>query len=107
MDFLGDTELELDELEPLVNLDEEDEEEAELFESFKDFVEVCLPPGDTHELLLSLLALEEDEEELSGSGFVSSTSSPISSTVTKSSMLNFCSSKWEVPEETTSSLTSS
>ena len=106
MDFLGDTELELDELEPLVNLDEEDEEEAELFESFEDFAEVCLPPDDTHELLLSLLALE-DEEELSGSGFVSSTSSPISSTVTKSSMLNFCSSKWEVPEETTSSVTSS
>ena len=62
-DFFVDAALELEELEPLVDLDEE---EAELFEAVEDFAEVCLSLDDTTELLLSLLALVVDEEELSG-----------------------------------------
>lgn len=56
-DFLGDTELELE--EPLVNLDEEDE----LLYFFGD-VEVCSLLDDTCEICLSLLIPEEEEDEL-------------------------------------------
>lgn len=105
VDFFGDTELELE--ESLVDLDEEDDKEDELLEFLEDLVEVCWLLDDTSELCLRLLALEEDEEELWGLGLVSSTSSPTSSTVTKSSMLKFCSSKRKASEETVSSVKSS
>ena len=62
LDFLGDTEVE--ELEPLVDLDEDGEEEAELFDSFEELVEVRLPVDGTLELCLSLTledCLVEDE----------------------------------------------
>lgn len=71
------------------------EEEAELFESLGDLVEAGLAGDDSSELCLSCFPLDDwlDEEELWWSAAVSSTSSTISSTVTKSSRLKFCSSK--------------
>ncbi len=99
LDFFCETELGLEELKPLVDLDE----------SFEDLVEVRLLEDDTSELCLSPLTSEDclDEEERGGSGLVSSTSSPTSSTVTKSSMLKFCSSKKQASEGTMSSVKSS
>lgn len=61
-DVFGDTDLELE--DPLLDLDEDDDKEDELLESLEDLVEVCWILDDTSELCLSLLALEEDEEEL-------------------------------------------
>ena len=55
LEFLRDTELE--ELEPLVDLDEE--EEVELLDSFEELVVVRLEADDMPELCLSLLALED------------------------------------------------
>lgn len=62
VDFFGDTDLELE--DPLLDLDEEDNKEDDLLEFLEDLVEVCWILDDTSELCLSLLALEEDEEEL-------------------------------------------
>lgn len=97
LDSFGDAEV-----EPLVNLDEDeqDEEEAERLESVEDLVEASLPSNDRPEPCPSLVLGDcFDVERLSGSRLASSTSSPTSSTVTKSSMLKLCSSKRQAFEE--------
>ena len=91
--FFDTPEVDLEDKLLFVGLDEdEDEEGAGLLESFE--VDDVFLVDDASEILLSLFSLEvrSVEEELLSTG-VSSMSSTISSTVTKSSRLNMSSSK--------------